>query len=99
MEKKILYIDREAFMNWFFDYDIIKDFVYTYGVIGELSTEGTFSITAESLLEGAGYLPENLAVEGQTVHLDDNGEIDMGAYDEIKFYDFVASKTLSNGEV
>jgi len=99
MEKKILYLNREAFMNWFFDYDICKDFVYTYGVIGELSTEGTFSITAESLLEGAGYLPENLAVEGQTVLLDDNDEIDISAYDEIKFYDFVASKKLVNGEV
>ena len=99
MEKKILYIDREAFIDWFFDHDICKDFVYTYGVMGELSTEGTFSITAESLLEGAGYLPENLAVEGQTVLLDANDEIDISAYDEIKFYDFVASKKLANGEV
>jgi hypothetical protein len=99
MAKKILYIDREAFIDWFFDHDICKDFVYTYGVMGELSTEGTFSITAESLLEGAGYLPENLAVEGQVVKLNDLEEIDTNYYDEIKFYDFVASKTLSNGEV
>lgn len=99
MEKKILYIDREAFLNWYFDEDIIEDFVYNFGVIQQLKSEGSYILDAEELLSGVGYLPENLAIEGQVVLLDDNDEIDMSAYDEIKFYDFVASKILANGKV
>jgi hypothetical protein len=94
MEKKILYIDREAFVDWYFDWDTCKDFVGTYSVISELKIEGTFSISVEDLLSGCGYLPGNLAVENQDVKLDDQDEIDMGYYDEIKFYDFEASKKL-----
>lgn len=58
MEKKILYIDREAFIDWFFDEDMIKSFVYDQGVMGQLKDDGVFTLTIEEVLSGAGYLPE-----------------------------------------
>jgi|688.fasta_scaffold353829_3 hypothetical protein len=84
-KKPTLKINREAFIEWFFDYDICKDFVHNYGILSELKNEGTFTITAEEILDGAGYLPSNLAEEGQDVILNDQDEIDTDAYDKIIF--------------
>ena len=85
MDKKILYIDREAFIDWFFDEDMIKTFVYDQGVMRQLIDDGEFTLKIEELLSGAGYLPDSVASEGQEVVLDDLGEVDMNYYDEIKF--------------
>ena len=85
MAKKILYLDRESFIDWFFDEDMIKSFVYDQGVMGELKETGTFTLTIEEVLSGAGYLPDSVASEGQEVVLNEMDEIDMDHYDEIKF--------------
>jgi hypothetical protein len=85
MEKKILYLDREAFIDWFFDEDMIKSFVYDQGVMRQLKDDGVFTLTIEEVLSGAGYLPDNVALEGQEVVLNEMDEIDMDHYDEIKF--------------
>lgn len=85
MDKKILYIDRESFIDWFFDEDMIETFVYDQGVMSELKETGTFTLKIEELLSGAGYLPDSVASEGQEVVLDNMGEVDMNHYDEIKF--------------
>ena len=85
MDKKILYIDKEAFIDWFFDEDMIETFVYDQGVMSELKESGTFTLKIEELLSGAGYLPDSVASEGQEVVLDNMGEVDMNHYDEIKF--------------
>ena len=90
MAKKILYIDREEFLDWYFDEDIIKDFVHNQDVISELKEKGKFSLDINSLLDNCGYLPENVAVDGQEVVLDKLGEIDLEYYDEIVF-----NKTLT----
>jgi len=84
-KKPTLKINREAFIEWFFDYDICKDFVANYNVIKELAETGKFTITAKDVLSGAGYLPSNVAEEGQDVILDENDEVDMNAYDKIIF--------------
>jgi hypothetical protein len=85
MEKKILYLDREAFIDWFFDDDMVKSFVYDQGVMRQLKDDGVFTLTIEEVLSGAGYLPDNVASEGQEVVLNEMDEIDMDHYDEIKF--------------
>lgn len=85
MAKKILYIDRSAFLDWYFDYDTRKEFIERHGIVGSLMTDGQFTITADELLADVGYLPAGLEFCGQTPILDENDEIDMNAYDEIKF--------------
>lgn len=85
MAKKILYIDREAFIDWFFDDDMVKSFVYDQGVMRQLIDEGTFTLKIEELLDSAGYLPDNIVSEGQEVVLNDMDEVDMDYYDEIVF--------------
>lgn len=85
MKNKTLLIDRESFCDWFFDQDIIEDFVSNYEVIQELIKTGKFTITANELISGAGYLPIHVAAEGQELILDEMDEIDMSSYDIIKF--------------
>ena len=85
MAKKILYLDKEAFVDWFFDADIIETFVHDQGVMSELKETGKFTLKIEDLLSGAGYLPSGIESEGQKVVLNDMDEVDMNYYDEIKF--------------
>jgi hypothetical protein len=85
MAKKILYLDREAFVDWFFDADIIETFVHDQGVMRELIETGKFTLKVEELLTGCGYLPDGIASEGQEVVLNDMDEVDMNHYDKIKF--------------
>ena len=85
MAKKILYIDRSAFLDWYFDYDTRKEFMDRHSVVSSLMTDGEFTITADDLLSDVGYLPAGVEFCGQKVKLDENDEIDMNAYDEIKF--------------
>ena len=85
MKNKTLLIDRAAFCDWFFDPDIIKDFVSDHKIIEELIKTGKFTITADQLLSSSGYLPSHVALEGQEVILDKMDEIDTSAYATIKF--------------
>ena len=85
MKSKTLLIDRAAFCDWFFDPDIIKDFVSDHKIIETIAKTGKFTITADQLLSSSGYLPSHVALEGQEVILDKMDEIDMSAYDIIKF--------------
>lgn len=85
MAKKILYIDRSAFIDWYFDEDTLKDFTNRHGLLSSLMIDGTFTITADELLADVGYLPSDLAFCGQTPIVDENDEIVMDVYDEIKF--------------
>jgi hypothetical protein len=80
-----LLIDKQAFINWYFDHDICKEFFYTHNILGELKEKGTFTISLQDILNDVGYLPEDIVVEGQDVELDDNGEVAMFDYDEIVF--------------
>ena len=85
MEKKKLFIDKEAFCDWYFDEDICEQFFDAYSIFSCLKEDGVFSITLKQILENVGYLPENVIADGETAILDEHGEIDMCAYDEILF--------------
>jgi hypothetical protein len=85
MAKKILYLDKEAFVDWFFDEDIIETFVHDQGVMKELKETGKFTLKIEELLSGCGYLSDGVVSEGQEVVLNDMDEVDMNHYDKIKF--------------
>ena len=80
MKKKTLLIDRELFCDWFFDPDIVKDFVSDHKIIEKLIKTGKFTITADELLSSTGYLPPHVALEGQEVILDELDEVDTSAY-------------------
>lgn len=83
--KKILLIDREAFLNWYFDEDIIEDFFYSQNVLKSLINNGEFKINAAELLDGVGYIPRFLACKNQSVKIDEFEEIMLDQYDQIKF--------------
>lgn len=89
MAKKTLLIDRAAFIDWYFDHDMCKSFFDDQGIAQELKETGKFSVSAQALLDSAGYLPESVAAQDQPnqdqVVLDALEEIDMSAYDKIKF--------------
>ena len=80
-----LIINKEAFISWYFDYDICKEFFYRHDILGELKQNGTFSVSLQDILDSVGYLPEEVVAEGQDVELDANDEVAMSYYDEIVF--------------
>jgi hypothetical protein len=80
-----LLIDKQAFIDWYFDHDICKEFFYRHDILGQLKEKGNFSVSLQDILDGVGYLPEDVVAEGQDVELDDNGEVAMFDYDEIVF--------------
>ena len=85
-EGKVLLIDRGSFIDWFFDEDMRETFVYDYDVASDLATEGKFDISAQALLDGAGYLPASVVSELQTeIYLNEDDEVDTDKYTEIKF--------------
>lgn len=83
--RKVLLLNRAAFIKWFFDWDIMSSFCDDYGVIQHLVNTGKFQLTAEQILEGVGYLSEEVVEDGQDIIRDEFGEVDMSAYDEIIF--------------
>ena len=85
MAKKKLLIDREAFCNWYFDNDICEDFFYRHDILDALKNDGVFKITLQEMLDSVGYLPSDVVAEGQEPILDENGEVDMCAYNVITF--------------
>jgi len=84
-EKPVLLVNRSSFLHWYFDEDIIENFFDHHSVFRDLEEDGVFSITAESLLDGVGYLPDHVVEDGQEIFYDDLEEVDMGAYSKIIF--------------
>lgn len=88
--KKLL-IDRKKFINWYLgDSDDVMEFVELFGMEEELASTGSFSVTAQSILESvinfAGYLPEKVLTDSQTDYsLDDNEDVMLEGYDLITF--------------
>lgn len=85
MAKKKLQLDREAFMDWFFDYETRKTFFDDHNVMDALSNDGVFKINAKDLIANCGFLPANVVAEGQEPILDEWDEVDIMAYDTITF--------------
>ena len=88
-EKKVLLLDKAMFIRWMFsDYDDRKEFFNRHSVLETLISEGEFKITAEGLIDTAGYIPVEVVHKSQvkSVILDDLGEVDARQYDDIKFY-------------
>jgi hypothetical protein len=92
MTKKKLLLDREAFIDWFFDYDMCKSFVGDYGVFMALITDGKFTLKATDLIANCGFIPEGVVAEGQEPILNDSGEVDICQYDVITFAKTIKQK-------
>ena len=78
--KKLL-IDRKKFINWYVDVD--TDFIDQ--IYEALVDEGEYRITAQQLLDTAGYIPEQVLVTGQEYELDDNDDVITSGFDLITF--------------
>lgn len=86
MAKKKLLVDKEAFCNWYFDHDICKEFFNKHSILESLENDGEFKITLQEILDGVGYLPVGVIVEGQEPIVDENDEVCMDEYDVFMFY-------------
>lgn len=78
---KKLIIDRKKFLNWYIEVD--TDFINE--IYDSLTEFGEYKLTAQQLLDTAGYIPENVLVEGQDYKLDDNDDVITEGYDLITF--------------
>lgn len=85
MENKTLLIDRNKFCNWYFDYEICKDFFYDQNIMEELKTHGTFTLNLQDILDGLDLIPDTIVAEGQEALTDKWDEVDTSAYDKITF--------------
>ena len=74
---KTLLIDKQAFIDWYFDHDICKEFFNRHDILESLTDKGVFTITLQHILDSVGYLPADIVAEGQEPMLDDNDEIDI----------------------
>ena len=83
--KKTLLINKEIFLDWYFDEDAREEFFRTFDVIDALNSDGVFTITAESILDSCGYIPKHVVEDGQDVELDSSGDVNTTEYDSIKF--------------
>lgn len=85
MENKTLLIDRNKFCNWYFDYEICKDFFYDQNIMEELKTHGTFTLNLQDILDGLDLIPDTIVAEGQEALTDEWDEVDTSSYDKITF--------------
>jgi hypothetical protein len=85
MENKTLLIDRNAFCDWYFDYDTCKDFFNDRKILYQLKTNGSFSITLQNILNGMDYVPTSVIADSQRNIYDDLEEVFLSGYDTIKF--------------
>lgn len=88
-EPKVLLIDKEAFLEWYFSEDIAEGFFHDQNVLGYLIEDGVFTLTAEAVLDGCGYIPSWVVDKPQRDSVvlveDDSEDVDTSYYDEIKF--------------
>lgn len=82
---RILKLDKQKFIDWYFSDDIIESFVSDNDVKGSLLNDGEFKMTLQGLLDSVGYLPVWVVSEDEVVAIQPNGDIDTEFYDEIKF--------------
>jgi hypothetical protein len=82
---RILKLDKQKFIDWYFSDDIIESFVSDNDVRGSLLSDGEFKMTLQGLLDSVGYLPVWVVSEDEVVAIQPNGDIDTEFYDEIKF--------------
>jgi len=87
--KKLL-INRKKFINWYLgDSDDVMEFVELFGMEEELASTGSFSVTAQSMLESvikfANYLPEKVLADDQDYELNHNDDVVVEGYDLITF--------------
>ena len=85
MTNKTLLIDQDAFVEWYFDHDICKEFFNKHKILESLTDKGAFTVTLQDILDNIGYLPEQVVAEGQEPILDNHDEIDISSYDTITF--------------
>ena len=84
-KKKILLLDKEAFLEWFWDYDMRKDFFNDMSVREKLLEHGVFMLKLDDLIANCGYIPAGVVAEGQEPILDEDDEVVQDEYDVIKF--------------
>jgi len=87
MENKTLLVDRNAFCDWYFDYEVCKDFFYDQDILQQLKTHGTFNLDLQKILTGMDYIPANTIAEGQNYTFDDWDEIYLSDYENVIFAD------------
>ena len=81
---KELLINQDKFIEWYFDYDMRKTFFDDHSGFQALKSSGIFSVTAQELLDGCGYLPESVVADGQSPIINEDGEVNMGYYKYFK---------------
>jgi hypothetical protein len=84
-KKKVLLIDKEAFMEWFWDYDMAKTFFNDYNVYAKLLEHGVFMLKLDDLILNCGYIPASIVADGQEPILNEDDEVVQDEYDDIKF--------------
>jgi uncharacterized protein YifE (UPF0438 family) len=82
---RTLLINKKAFIDWYFDQDVKETFFDDQQILKNLEQNGVFTITLNELLQNVGYMPKEIATEGQDLVLDGEGEIDISVYDKISF--------------
>jgi hypothetical protein len=85
MENKTLLVDRNAFCDWYFDYEVCKDFFYDQDILQKLKTHGTFNLDLQKILNGMDYIPASVIAEGQDYTFDEWDEIYLSDYGNVKF--------------
>lgn len=83
---KTLHLDPLAFLSWYFDHEMSKDFFHDYEVASSLLDKGKFSVRLEDIANNCGYIPTNVVSQKQRdLRLDENGDIDTIYYTTFKF--------------
>ena len=85
MENKTLLVDRNAFCDWYFDYEVCKDFFYDQDILQKLKTYGTFNLDLQNILDFMDYIPASVLAEGQDYTFDSWDELYLSDYENVKF--------------
>jgi hypothetical protein len=81
-----LIIRKKAFIDWYFDNDVCKEFFYDNDIRKELLKKGVFTISLQDILDKVGgYIPEDLIAKGQDVEIWNDDHVSVIGYDEIVF--------------
>jgi hypothetical protein len=87
MENKTLLIDKNKFCDWYFDYEVCKDFFHDQNILEELKKHGTYSFNLQKVLNGMEYVPEHVVAEGQEPIIDEWENVFLWTYDNVTFAD------------